>query len=46
MKIENTLKIKKKYYTDGFKNKKMFFLTLLDSFSFRQKYFENFDQNF
>ena len=35
-----------KCYTDDFKNKKMFFLTLLDSINFLQKYFENFGQKF
>ena len=35
-----------KCYTDDFKNKKMFFLTLLDSMTFLQKYFENFCPKF
>ena len=35
-----------KCYTDDFQNKKMFFLTHLDSINFLQKYFENFGQKF
>ena len=35
-----------KCYTDDFKNKKMFFLTLLHSITFLQKYFKNFGQKF
>ena len=35
-----------KCYTDDFKNKKIFFFTLLDSINFLQKYFENFGQKF
>ena len=35
-----------KCYTDDFKNNKIFFLTLLDSINFLQKYFENFGQKF
>ena len=32
-----------KCYTDNFKNKKMFFLTLLNSINFLPKYFESFE---